>query len=145
MPETETMLVIGSTTTTSGRRLLTSFCIPARCPSRPVLVGRTAWKCNKPFIIHGSRLMPTERMLRMIWSGDSCGHAGGGSFVRQCQRGDGQHRDAIVVDHVRVFIGAVGSAPVLDDAQPPGGNLLVDPMVQQDHAIGDVFFESVTG
>src|SRR5713226_740268 len=71
MPETETMLVIGSTTTTSGRRRLTSFCILAKCPSRPVLVGRTAWNCNKRFCIHGARSTPTERMLRTIWLGDS--------------------------------------------------------------------------
>src|SRR5258708_40153830 len=71
MPETETMLVIGSTTTTSGRIFLTIFCIPAKCPSRPVLVGRTAWKCNKPFLTHGPRPTPRERMLRLPWLGDS--------------------------------------------------------------------------
>ena len=38
----ETTLVIGSTITTFGLRRFTIFCMPARCPSRPVLVGRTA-------------------------------------------------------------------------------------------------------
>jgi hypothetical protein len=65
--------------------------------------------------------------------------------MSQCQRRNGQHGDAIVVDHVRVFIGAVRCAPALDDSQAPGGNLLADPMVEQDYAIGDVFFQSVTG
>src|SRR2546427_6251111 len=65
--------------------------------------------------------------------------------MSQRQRGNRQHGDAIVVDHVRVFIGAVGSATVLDDSQAPRGNLFVDAMVQQDHAIGDVLFQSVTG
>ena len=36
-------------------------------------------------------------------------------------------------------------APVLDDPQPPGGNLLRDPMIQDDDAIGDIFFQSVPG
>src|SRR5579864_2485912 len=65
--------------------------------------------------------------------------------MTQRKRRNRQYRDAIVVDHVRVFIGAVSRAPVLHDAQPPGGNLLVDPMVQQDYAIGDVLFQSVAG
>lgn len=34
-------------------------------------------------------------------------------------------------------------ASVLDDAQPPGGNLLRDPVVEDDHAIGDIFLQPV--
>ena len=65
--------------------------------------------------------------------------------MRQRQRGNRQHGEAIVVDHVGVFIGPVGASPVLDDSQAAGGDLFVDPMVQHDHAIGEVFFEPVTG
>ena len=32
-----------------------------------------------------------------------------------------------------------------DDSQPPGRDLFVDPMVQHDGAIGDIFFQSVPG
>ena len=45
--------MIGSTTTAFGPRRLTSFCMADKCPSRPTLVGRTAWKCNKPRCIDG--------------------------------------------------------------------------------------------
>ena len=38
----------------------------------------------------------------------------------------------------------MGSAPVLDDSQPPRGNLFRYPMVQRDHAVGDVFLQAVT-
>jgi hypothetical protein len=67
------------------------------------------------------------------------------SFVSKYERGDGHHRDAVFIDQERIFIGAVRSAPVLDDSQPPGGNLLRYPMVQCNHAVGDVFLQPVTG
>ena len=34
---------------------------------------------------------------------------------------------------------------VLDDAQPPGRDLLVDPVVEQDDAVGDVLLQAVPG
>ena len=61
----------------------------------------------------------------------------------QSQRGDRQHRDAPLVDDERVLVGAVGGAAVLDHAQPPRRDLLVHPMVQQDHAVGDVLFDAL--
>ena len=47
-----------------------------------------------------------------------------GPGVTQCAEGD-----AIVIDQVRKFVGAVGGAAVLDDSQPPRGNLFIDAMV----------------
>ena len=38
---------------------------------------------------------------------------------------------------------AVGRAAILDDAQAAGRKLIVDAVVEQDHAVGDVFFEAV--
>jgi hypothetical protein len=48
----------------------------------------------------------------LVQSGDSRGNEVGESFMGQCQRGDRQHRDTVFIDEERVFIGAVGSAPV---------------------------------
>jgi len=39
----------------------------------------------------------------------------------------------------------VHGAPVFDDPQAPGGNLLGDAVVQQNDAIGDVFFQAEAG
>ena len=36
-------------------------------------------------------------------------------------------------------------AAVLDDAQPARGELLGDPVVEQDHAVGDVLLEALAG
>ena len=36
-------------------------------------------------------------------------------------------------------------SPVFDDAQPPGGELVYDAVIEQDHAIRDVFLEAVAG
>ena len=50
-----------------------------------------------------------------------------------------------LVDQERILVGAVRGAAVLDDAQAAGRDLLVDPVVEQDHAVGDVFLEAVAG
>ncbi len=143
--------------------------------------------------------MPIERMLRMIWLGDSSkakyrhrspraqaaaakcaarlrlagaggardqhaaaakvaraaehvvepGDAGRDALVAgrvlQAERGDRQHRDAVLVDQERVLVGAVRRAAVLDDAQPARRDLLVDAVVEQDHAVGDVFLQALAG
>lgn len=36
-------------------------------------------------------------------------------------------------------------APVLHDTEPPGGHLLGDPMIEQNDAIGDIFFQTLAG
>ncbi len=48
-------------------------------------------------------------------------------------------------DQERVLVGPVARAAILDDPQPPRRDLLVDAVVEQDHAVGDVLFEPVPG
>src|ERR1051326_1892110 len=67
----ETRLVTGSTMTTWGWKSCISLYMLARCDSSPEAVGRVAWILNRPRLIHFSRLIPTELMLRRIWLGDS--------------------------------------------------------------------------
>jgi len=61
------------------------------------------------------------------------------------QRGDGQHRDAVFIDQERIFIRAMSRTAVFYDAESPGGNLLVDPMIQQNDAVGNVFLQALSG
>ena len=63
----------------------------------------------------------------------------------QPQRGDRQHADALLVDQEGIFVGAVGRAAIFHHPQPPGGELVVDAVVQQDDAVGDVFLQAVAG
>ena len=63
----------------------------------------------------------------------------------ECERGDGYDRDAVFINQERILIGAVRSAAVLDDAQAPSGNLFCYPMVQRNHAIGDIFLKPIAG
>ena len=65
----------------------------------------------------------------------------GGRVVDQLQRGDRQHRDPAAIDQERILVGAVARAAVLDDAKPARRDLIVDAMVEQDDAVGDVLLE----
>ena len=69
----------------------------------------------------------------------------GRGLVLQLQRGDRQDRDAAPIDEERVLVGAVGRAAVLDDPQPARRDLLVDAVVEQDDAVGDVLLEALAG
>src|SRR6202000_1998619 len=75
--------------------------------------------------------------------------AGGNGFVgdgvTEPGRRDRQNAYAVVVDQKWILVGAVGRAPVLDDAQAPRDHLILDAVVQQDHAVGDVLLDSETG
>src|SRR5438552_3786145 len=68
---TAIMFVTGSTTTTRGFQSSISRCIVTRCASRPRAVGRWACTRNRSRRAQGSRSMPTDRMFRAIWVGDS--------------------------------------------------------------------------
>jgi hypothetical protein len=65
--------------------------------------------------------------------------------VVEPQRGDRHDADAVVVDQERVLVRAVGRASVLHDPQPPRGALLLDAVVEQDHAVGHVLLEPLAG
>ena len=62
------------------------------------------------------------------------GNAGGDDVPRrrviQIDRGDRQDGDALLVDQERIFVGAVGGAAILHDAQAAGGDLVGDPLVE---------------
>src|SRR5207245_7708771 len=66
-------------------------------------------------------------------------------LVLEPDRGKGQDVEAFFVDQERVFVRAVGGAAIFHDPQAARGNLVEDTMIQQDHAIGDVFLEPATG
>ena len=51
----------------------------------------------------------------------------------------------MLADQEGIFIAAVHRAAVFDDAQPAGGDLVGDAEVEQDHAVGHVFFQAVAG
>ena len=59
------------------------------------------------------------------------------------QRGHRHYGKAAVSYQERIFIRAVDGAPVFDDAQTAGCKLVIHPVIQQDHAVGDVFFNAV--
>ena len=64
-------------------------------------------------------------------------------LVGKAARRNRHHSDALFVDDERVFVGAVGRAAILDDAQAARGKLIVDAVVEQDDAVGDVFLQAV--
>src|ERR1700722_4493171 len=70
---------------------------------------------------------------------DAAGNALRGSFVLISQRSDGQNRKTVFINQEGILVGSVGRAAIFDNPQPPGGNLLVDAMVQQNDAIRNVF------
>ena len=61
----------------------------------------------------------------------------------QPQRSHRQDGDARLFDQEGVFIRAVGGTAVLDNPKPPCGDLLPNPEVKEDDAIGHVFFQAV--
>lgn len=77
------------------------------------------------------------------------GDAGGNPSLRylvvQGERRDGQHADALLSDQKRKLVGAMQGAPVLHHPQVPCRDLVVDPVIQQDDAVGDIFLHPVAG
>ena len=79
-----------------------------------------------------------------VEAGDAGGNPLGGYLVIQSQRRDGEHADALVPDEKWKFVGAVQGAAIFYHAQMPRGDLLVDPMIEQDDAIGHVLLQAMT-
>ena len=77
------------------------------------------------------------------------GDAGGDALVRSLvierERCDRQHADAVAANEEGKLVGAVERATVFHHAQMTRGDLVVDAVIEQDDAIGDVFLESVAG
>ena len=63
--------------------------------------------------------------------------------MAQFQGGDGEHRDAALLDEEGVLVGSMKTAAILHDSQAACGKLVVDTVVQQDDAIRNVLFEPV--
>lgn len=63
----------------------------------------------------------------------------------QAHRGHRQDINPALIDEEGILVGAVRRASVLHDAQPAGGDLVHDAMIEQDHAIRDVFLKSLSG
>ena len=57
----------------------------------------------------------------------------------------GRTEKPVVVDQEGILVRAVRGAPVLHDPHTARGDLPRDPVVEQDHAVRDVFFEPVPG
>ena len=99
--------------------------------------GRAGAKDCGPF-----EVAPAKHLVQPL---DAGGNAFAGSLVIEAQRRDGKDRDAGLVDEEGVLVATVGSTPILDDPQAASGDLVVDPVVEEDHAVGDVFFQPLTG
>jgi hypothetical protein len=63
----------------------------------------------------------------------------------QSDGGYRNNRNTFFSDQKRILIGAMRGAAVLDDTQAPGGKLVDGAVIEQDHAIGDVFLETMPG
>ncbi len=81
----------------------------------------------------------------VVQSGNADGNALGRCLVLQLQRRDREHGDAPLVDQERKFVGAVRRAAVFYDPQAAGRDLPFNPVIQQQHAVGDIFFHAVPG
>ena len=68
-----------------------------------------------------------------------------GGLVVERDRRDRQHGEATRGDQEGVLVGAVRRPAVLDHAEAAGGDLRADPMVEHDHAVGDVLLDPVPG
>jgi len=53
-------------------------------------------------------------------------------------------RDAFLVDEEGILIGAMGRAPVFDDADAAGGNLPLHAVIEQHHAIRDILLQALS-
>ena len=67
------------------------------------------------------------------------------AVVHQLKRRDRQHRNPALVDQERILVRAVARAAILHDPQAPRRDLVIDPVVEKDHAVGDVLFEPLPG
>jgi hypothetical protein len=66
-----------------------------------------------------------------------------GDHVAESDRRDRQHTDALIIDQERIFVGTVRRAAILDDPQATRRDLVLHAVVEQDHAVGDIFLDAV--
>src|ERR1700692_4130527 len=63
----------------------------------------------------------------------------------ESKRRNRKNAEAPFVNQKGIFVGAVSRSPILHDSQAASGNLVDYPVVEQEHAIGNIFFQSVPG
>ena len=100
---------------------------------------------DSPEIIVVLPLNQPPRPTMASRSGTPGGHHLVARLVVEVERGDRHDADPVGVDHEGVLVGAVSRAPLLDDADPPHGDLVGDPVVEGDDAVGHVLLEAVAG
>src|SRR6202012_416463 len=65
------------------------------------------------------------------------------NLVVETERGDGQHAKAVLVNEERIFIRSMGRAAIFHDAKSTRRNLVLDAMIEQEDAIGNVFLKAM--
>ena len=68
-----------------------------------------------------------------------------GSIRVKAQGGDGEYGDAVLVDEKGVLVPPMGRAAVFDHPETARRYLVGDPVIEEDHAVRHVLFETVTG
>ena len=66
-------------------------------------------------------------------------------LIGQPDGGDRHDDEAALGDQERVLVGPVERAPVFHDPEPSGRDLVVDPVVEDDHAVRDVLLDPELG
>jgi hypothetical protein len=65
--------------------------------------------------------------------------------VIELERTERKHGEAVGTDQEGIFAGAVQGAAILDHPQAAYRILIFDAVIEEDHAVGDVLFDSVPG
>src|SRR5690242_14041394 len=91
--------------------------------------NQNAASADKSFAEHG------------IQRRDSAGHPLIAGFVVEAQGAQGQDGEPIAYDQERIFARAMQRAAILDHSQATNGVLIVNPMIEKDHTIGDVLLQ----
>ena len=94
---------------------------------------------------HAGAAVIAAKTKHRVETGDARRHRLLRDRITEAGRGDRHHADPLVVDQERIFVRAVGRAAVLDDAQSTGRDLVLDPVVEQDDAVRDIFLDAVPG
>ena len=64
--------------------------------------------------------------------------------MRQPGGRDWHHSDALLIYDERIFVGAVSGTSIFDKPETTGRQLIFDAIIQEDNAVSDVLFESIT-
>jgi hypothetical protein len=117
-----------------------------------VLAGRTRQCRSEAGFPHPRRTRHQNRAASIVAANAEhrveVRHAGGDNLARdlvpQGHRRHRQHRKSLLVDDERILVGAVTAAAIFHDPHAARSDLIVDAMIEQDHAIRDVFLQAET-